>query len=160
MDDRAGAVRGERLRELRAGEVGVEQQQVRAEARGGQHRLDEPAVVAAHHGERALRPDPVLGAQAGRDPLGARVELGERERAALVDHGQPVRVARGADGAAGGGAEAERARGAERAQQAVGRQRPHDAGAVQGAQRRRRQDGERARLREPRGEAHRVKRCR
>ena len=67
--DAPEVVVAEDLGELRAGELGVDQDGVRPGRGGGQHRLDEPPVVPAHHSHAAARADPEPVAEGRRQPL-------------------------------------------------------------------------------------------
>ena len=59
VDDRARLLALDHLGQLRAGERGVEQHRVGAELGQRDQRLDEPAVVAAHHRRRPRPPAPL-----------------------------------------------------------------------------------------------------
>ena len=85
VDDRARLLALDHLGQLRAGEGGVEQHRVGAELGQRDQRLDHPAVVAAHHRDALALQQPLVGERVG-EPVRALVDLGEGERAALVDH--------------------------------------------------------------------------
>ncbi len=89
VDDRARLLALDHLGDLRAGERGVEVQAVGAELGQRHGGLDEAAVVAAHDGDAVALVDAVVG-QRVRERVRAPVDLRERERAELVDHGGVV----------------------------------------------------------------------
>ena len=93
VDQRAGSSRAQHVGDLRPREGRVQIQHARAELRAGDRRLDEAAVVAAHDRDASPSPTPAAP-QAVRERVGARVDLGEGQRAALVDDRQAVGVAR------------------------------------------------------------------
>ena len=70
--------------QLGTGEGGVEVEHVGAELGDRDGGVDEPAVVAAHHGDRVALADAELG-QAARERVAAPVDLAEGELAELVD---------------------------------------------------------------------------
>ncbi len=99
MDHHRRLLALQHLDELRAGEGGVEVEDVRAELGGGDRGVDEAAVVAAHDGDRAALLDAALG-QGVRECVGALVQLAEGERPELVDDADPVGRAEGERGEA------------------------------------------------------------
>ena len=78
--------------ELRAGEGGVEVEDVGAELGGGDARVDEAAVVAAHDRDAVARADAARAQRVG-EPVAAVVQLAEGQLAELVDDRGPVGVA-------------------------------------------------------------------
>ncbi len=118
--------------ELRSGEVGVEQQRAGAELGAGEDRLEEVAMVAAQDAEPFLGLEPLRPQGIGQRAA-APVELGEADRAELVDDRRAVAVTGGGqrDRAAG---RAEGLEGAQGADQLV-RRREDDAGAARLQQR-------------------------
>ena len=91
VDQRLRRLAARHLDQLRPGEHRVQVEGAGAELGGGESRLDEAAVVAAHD------PDPVAVADAHRgegvgERVGAAVQTLEAERAALVDDRDLVRV--------------------------------------------------------------------
>ena len=70
--------------ELRAREAGVEEQLVRAELGERARDVEDVAVVAAEHADGVAGADPD-GAEAACERICATIDLGERQRSALVD---------------------------------------------------------------------------
>ena len=128
VDDRARLLALDHLGQLRAGERGVEQHRVGAELGERDQRLDDPAVVAAHHGHAVALQHALVRERVG-EPVRALVDLGEGERAALVDHRLGVRVQRGGRRVAAGGRGAPAPEGGQRARRAVGPHGAHEPGA-------------------------------
>ncbi len=95
VDDRLRALALEHVEELRPGEVGVEQQDRGAELRGGEDRIGEAAVVAAHDRDRVVAGDPGPDQRPG-ERVRAPVEVAEAELAELVDQGDVVGPTSGA----------------------------------------------------------------
>ena len=91
VDERLRPLAAGHLDQLRAGEHRVEVEGAGAELGGGQGRLDEAAVVAAHDPDpvAVADPHPLEGVGEG---VGAPVQLLEGERAAFVDQRGLVRV--------------------------------------------------------------------
>ena len=91
VDEHLGALAARHLGQLRAGEHRVQVERAGAELGGGEGRLDEAAVVAAHDPDpvAVADPHPLEGVGEG---VGAAVQLLEGERAALVDDRGLVRV--------------------------------------------------------------------
>jgi hypothetical protein len=92
--------------ELRAGERGVQVDDVGAELRARDRRLDEAAVVAAHDRDAVALEDSVVAQRVG-ERVRALVDLAECERPRLVDDRLAVGVAQRCDRVAGGGGRAE-----------------------------------------------------
>jgi hypothetical protein len=127
-DDRDGVLALGHVGELGAGERGVHEERVGPELVRGHVRLDPAAVVAAHDRDGIPGLDALLR-EGVRERVGALVDLLERERAALVDQAEVVRVAGGGGLVAGGGRRApahERDGGVE---EAIRPLRADDAGA-------------------------------
>ena len=82
----------EHVDELRAGEGGVEVEDVGAELGGRDARVDEAAVVAAHDRDGVTGPDAPRAQRVG-EPVAAVVQLPERQLAELVDDARSVRAA-------------------------------------------------------------------
>ena len=119
VDQRGGRLAAQDVGDLGAGEGGVEVELAGAELRARDGRLDEPAVVAAH--DRDAVPFAYAGGgEPVRERVGAALDLGERERPALVDEGEAIGAADRADGVRGGGVGPPALQRAHRAQRAVG----------------------------------------
>ena len=106
VDHDARAFAPNHLGELGSREIGVQEQQVGAAARAAEQRLEEPAVVAAHHGKCAIGSQAEVPAQPGRHGRGAAVELTVGERAPLIDQRRMVGMASRAKRHDGGQAQA------------------------------------------------------
>jgi hypothetical protein len=89
-----GCSRSSTSPELRAGEGGVEVEQVGTELGDGDGRVDEPTVVAAQDRHGVALGDTALGERT-RQGVAASVHLAEGDRAALVDHAVAVGVEHG-----------------------------------------------------------------
>ena len=126
VDHDRGLLALEDVDQLRAGEGGVEVDQVRAELGRGDRGLDEAAVVAGHQSDRVTLGDPELLQRPGQR-VRTQVHLAEGEVAALVDHPHPVGDQRGHREEAPGGAGAplpERPTGLGQRQRRVGAEDP------------------------------------
>ncbi len=84
VDDRLRLLAPDDLGQLGRGEGGVEVERVGAELRHRRGRLDEAAVVAAHHRHAVALDDAGVGERVGQR-VRALVQLGEAERPELVD---------------------------------------------------------------------------
>ena len=91
VDDDPGPLALEHVDQLRAGEGGVEVEQVGAELGDRDGGVDEAAVVAAHDRDGVALADPALGQRAGQR-VAAPVHLAEGQRAQLVDDADAVGV--------------------------------------------------------------------
>ncbi len=132
VDDRPGLLALADLGELRRRERGVEKQGVRAELRAGDHRLDEAAVVAAQQRDVVALDDPLVAPRV-RERVRAPVDLGERQRACLVDDRDVVGVADRRRGVAGGRRRTPVLDRLDRAHELVGPRRAEHAALDQGA---------------------------
>ncbi len=105
VDDRARRLALEHVDQLRTGEGGVEVEDVGAELGGRDGRVDEAAVVAAHHRDRVALTDAEPG-QTARERVAAPVELAEGQLTELVDDRRAVGVGEreGGEAACGPGA--------------------------------------------------------
>ena len=101
VDERRDVLARHDVAQLRRREAGVEQHGVGAELRRRDERLDEIAVVAREHAERAPGPHAAVG-QSVRERVGAAVQLGVGDRAELVGQRRAVAMPRGAGGDAAG----------------------------------------------------------
>ena len=90
VDDDGRRLALEHVGQLRAGEGGVEVDDVGAELGGRDAGVDEAAVVAAHDGHAVARADAVLAQRVG-ERVAALVHLEEGELAELVDEAHLVR---------------------------------------------------------------------
>ena len=100
VDQRLRPLAPRHLDQLRPGEHRVEVERAGAELGGGQRRLDEAAVVAAHDPDPVAGADPDPGERVG-ERVGAALELLPGERAALVDQRGRVGVVERGGGDAG-----------------------------------------------------------
>ena len=91
VHDDLGALAVEDVDELRAGERGVQVEDVGAELGGGDAGVHEPPVVAAHDRD-AVAGAHAAGAERVREPVAALVQLPEGQLAELVDDAEPVRL--------------------------------------------------------------------
>ncbi len=130
VDHRRRGLLAAHLRDLRPGEGGVQVQHVGAGLGRRERRLHEAAVVAAQDRDRAARAEAV-GPPAVRDRVRPAVELGEADRAELVDDRRLVRVAGRAHAIAGRRGLPPRAQGLDGAQQPIGARGLRDAGPSQ-----------------------------
>ncbi len=92
VDDGLRLLAGQHVGQLRAGERGVEVEHVGAELGDCRTRVDEPAVVAAHHRHPVTLAD-APGPEGAGEGVAATVELAEGQRAQLVDQSGAVGVA-------------------------------------------------------------------
>src|SRR5439155_18088025 len=74
------------LRQLRTGELGVDEDGVGTGRGSGQHRLNKTAVIPAHHPHTAARADPEPLTKGRRQPLDPDLQLSVADCAGLVDH--------------------------------------------------------------------------
>ena len=92
VDEQVGALALGHLADLRSGERGVEQDDARAALGGGEHRLEEAAVVAGQDRDALAGLEAALAPGVG-ERIGALVELPVAQLAALVDQRRAVAVA-------------------------------------------------------------------
>ena len=92
VDDGLRLLAGQHVGQLRAGERGVEVEHVGSELGDCRTRVDEPAVVAAHHRHPVTLAD-APGPEGAGKGVAAAVELAEGQRAQLVDQSGAVGVA-------------------------------------------------------------------
>ncbi|MEZ5207817.1 MAG: hypothetical protein R2690_12760 [Acidimicrobiales bacterium] len=134
VDERLGVLSCDDLAQLGAGEAGVEEQDVGAELGQPGRGDDEPAVVAAQHGDDVALADPA-GAQAVGHGVGGGVDLAPRALAALVDDAGLVGVQRTRRGEAAGVVQAPVLGGRAGSQQATGAVGHDDPGTTHRARR-------------------------
>ncbi len=112
VDEQVRPLAGRDLADLGTGEGGVEEHDARAALGGGEHRLEEAAVVAREDRHALARLQAVLAPRVGQG-VGALVELLIGQLATLVEHHRSVAVAQ----RAGHGRAAKQAVALESAQQ-------------------------------------------
>ena len=87
---------GQHLDELDGPEGGVEQQDARTAFAGGEDGFEEAPVIAGQDGHAGARTQPAPTPLVGQR-VSAGVEVGETQRATLVDQRHAVRVSRSGD---------------------------------------------------------------